>query len=328
MASEDWAPQFNEALDAWNKRFIVTSPDVDGLLSAALLCNEFGAQLIGVYTTSHLVMFDNFTTEAAKEALWVDHDISHPGIVCMGQHLVRLQVDDELPTRTSPISIQTSSGPWLGKTASTDDKLRRWTNTRSQPSTIYAWLEVSDPPKHTKAYSLLAHADGTWVTSYDYPYNCNQWREWMFKDWPGVINDLVDQTYADQESLEIHLEILADLLEHGISKGRSRANVSQDIPPAWASIEGHQGVRFSIRTKWEPWVEKFNGVWNYISDVMGWNVNNPNEITQVISGVAQPEYPDRILKKQSLDEWMVENEVFSHAVTFRNTIRYTTNLRL
>ena len=62
MASEDWLPQFKEALGEWNKRFIVTSPDVDGLLSAALLCNEFGAKLIGVYTTSHLVMFDKYTT--------------------------------------------------------------------------------------------------------------------------------------------------------------------------------------------------------------------------------------------------------------------------
>ena len=93
MADEDWIPEFNTALNAWNKRFIITSPDVDGLLSAALMCDQFGAKLIGVYTTSHLILFDNFTTEAAKEALWVDHDISHPGIICMGQHLIRLEVE-------------------------------------------------------------------------------------------------------------------------------------------------------------------------------------------------------------------------------------------
>ena len=47
MADEDWIPSFNDALGAWNKRFIVTSPDVDSLLSAALMCNHFGAKLIG-----------------------------------------------------------------------------------------------------------------------------------------------------------------------------------------------------------------------------------------------------------------------------------------
>jgi len=45
----------------------------------------------------------------------------------------------------------------------------------------------------------------------------------------------------------------------------------------------------------------------------------------VISGKAQPEYPDRI---SNLDEWMEENGVFSHAITFRSTIRYTTEMDL
>ena len=66
MASEDWLPTFNEALDAWDKRFIITSPDVDGLLCAALLSDVFGARLIGIYTTRHLVIFDGHTNENAR----------------------------------------------------------------------------------------------------------------------------------------------------------------------------------------------------------------------------------------------------------------------
>jgi hypothetical protein len=328
MADEDWIPNFNDALGAWNKRFIVTSPDVDGLLSAALMCDHFGAKLIGIYTTSHLILFDNFTTEAAKQALWVDHDISHPGIICMGQHLIRLEVSDKIPTRHKPNFNPNMIWPVAWKNCFNG---RQAPKVDKYPfATIHylmRGLEINDPNPGTLAYSLLAHADGTWVTSYDYPYNCNQWREWMFKDWPGLINDLVDQTYASEESLETHLGLLKNLLDVGISKGRSRSNVSQDIPSKWASIEGHQGVRFSIRTKHVPWVEKFNGVYKFISETMNWEVAYPQKITQVISGQAQPEYPDRILRNSSLDEWMEENEVFSHAITFRNTIRYTTGIR-
>ena len=141
----------------------------------------------------------------------------------------------------------------------------------------------------------------------------------MFKHWPGVINDLVDQKYASETSLGIHLQLLKKLLDVGISKGRSRSNVSRDIPQKWASIEGHQGVRFSINSKYEPWVEKFNGVYKLISGIMDWNVTYPKIITQVISGQAQPEYPDRILRDSTLDEWMEKNEVFSHAA-FRSFI--------
>ena len=59
----------------------------------------------------------------------------------------------------------------------------------------------------------------------------------MFDDWNGVINDLVNQTYADEKTLKIHLELLQSLLNVGISKGRSRANVSQDIPNDWMCPE-------------------------------------------------------------------------------------------
>ena len=329
MADGDWMPQFNRALDAWDGKFIITSPDVDGILSSTFLCNQTGAKLIGVYTTSHLILFDGHTNTDAINAIWVDHDISHPGIICMGQHLVRLEVDDNLPTRHEPNFNPNLIWPVAWKNCFNGRQAPR---VDKYPFATIHYLmrgmKVPDPEPHTTAYSLLAHADGTWVTSYDYPFNCNQWREWMFKDWPGVINDLVDQTYADEQSLRIHLDLLESLLDVGISKGRSRANVSQDIPSDWASIEGHQGVRFSIRTRHEPWVQKFNGVLEFISNTMGWKTNSPQRITKVISGKAQPEYPDRILRHSNLDEWMVENGVFSHAITFRNTIRYTTGMDL
>lgn len=329
MSDNEWLPKFNEALKSWNKNFIITSPDVDGLLCAAFMASQFNARLIGVYTTSHLILFDGFTEDAAREALWVDHDISHPEIICMGQHLVRIQVEDQLPTRHKPNFNPNLIWPLAWENCFNGRQVNK---VDKYPfATIHylmRGLEVKDPPKYSKAYSLLAHADGTWVTSYDYPYNCKQWREWMFDDWNGVINDLVNQTYADEKTLKIHLELLQSLLKVGISKGRSRANVSQDIPSDWKSIEGHQGVRFSIRTKHEPWVKKFNAVLDLISSTMGWKINSPQKITRMISGNAQPEYPDRILKNTNLDNWLIENEVFSHAITFRNTIRYTTGIKL
>ena len=326
---EEWLPQFNQALDSWNKRFIITSPDVDGLLSASLMAHRFNARLIGVYTTTHLILFDDFTNEAAKEALWVDHDISHPGIICMGQHLIRIKVNDQLPTRHKPNFNPNLIWPVAWENCFNG---RQKNKVDKYPfATIHYLMKglgIKDPPKYSKSFSLLAHADGTWVTSYDYPYNCNQWKKWMFEGSDGVINDLVNQVYADEENLRIHLELLKSLLEAGVSKGRSRANVSQDIPSEWASIEGHQGVRFSIKTRHEPWVQKFNDVLKLISSIMDWKINSPKKITKVISGIALPEYPDRILRNSDLDSWMIENGVFSHAITFRNTIRYTTNLDL
>jgi len=99
MADEDWMPQFNQALDAWDGKFIITSPDIDGILSACLLGNKYGAKLAGIYTTRYLILFDDATAADAKNALWLDHDISEDGIQCMGQHLVDHSELDTLPKR-------------------------------------------------------------------------------------------------------------------------------------------------------------------------------------------------------------------------------------
>ena len=84
MIDTQWISTFNEAIQAWDGKFIITSPDVDGMLSACLLANEFGARLVGVYTTRYLILFDDINVNQVKNALWLDHDISEEGIQCMG----------------------------------------------------------------------------------------------------------------------------------------------------------------------------------------------------------------------------------------------------
>ena len=329
MSDNLWLPSFNQALDSWSKKFIITSPDIDGLLCAALLSHRYGARLIGVYTTSHLLLFDNFSREAAKEAIWVDHDISHPGIICMGQHLIKIEENDKLPTRHMPNFNPNLIWPvnWKncfnGRQAKKVDKYPF--------ATIHYMMKgigEPEPEKYSKGYSLLAHADGTWVTSYDYPYNCNQWKDWMFRDYPGLINDIVSLTYADSRSLEVHLKVLEDLLSIGISKGRSRKSVSQDIPSEWKEIEGHQSIRFSRNMKKDLWLEKFNNIWHYISNEMNWKVNDIGMITSVISGNTDRDFPDRIIRNSTLDNWMIKEKVFSHAIIFKSTIRFTTGINL
>ena len=56
-------------------------------------------KIIGIYTTTHLLMLDNFDKNDAKDALWLDHDVSQKGIKCIGQHLIHHKSTDELPLR-------------------------------------------------------------------------------------------------------------------------------------------------------------------------------------------------------------------------------------
>ncbi len=69
MSANDWIGDFNKCLAAWDGKYIITSPDIDGILSACLLGSKFGAKLAGVYTTRYLILFDNATADDAKNAL-------------------------------------------------------------------------------------------------------------------------------------------------------------------------------------------------------------------------------------------------------------------
>jgi hypothetical protein len=58
---------------------------------------------------------------------------------------------------------------------------------------------------------------------------------------------------------------------------------------------------------------------------MGWPATTPNKITSVISGTFNQEYPNRIA---NLDDLLDDAEVFSHAITGLNSIKYTTDLKI
>ena len=58
---------------------------------------------------------------------------------------------------------------------------------------------------------------------------------------------------------------------------------------------------------------------------MGWQAKTPNEITSVISGTYNREYPNRIA---NLDKLLHNQGVFSHAIDGFDSIRYTTDLKI
>lgn len=70
-AVTDWKPEFWSVIDDWRSESegVVISADVDGLLSCALLARETPVNVIGVYTTTHLLLLDGATRDDARRAL-------------------------------------------------------------------------------------------------------------------------------------------------------------------------------------------------------------------------------------------------------------------
>ena len=63
----DWKEAVLGVVDDWDGRHVITSPDVDGLLSFLAVRHAFPDVILGgVYTTSHLLGFDGLTRDEAR----------------------------------------------------------------------------------------------------------------------------------------------------------------------------------------------------------------------------------------------------------------------
>lgn len=332
MAIETWIADFNKCLDAWDGKYIITSPDIDGFLSAAAIChhrrNELNPpEIIGIYTARHIVLFDNHSLDDAKNAIWLDHDITHNEVLCLGQHLLRLQPSDTINRRH-----QDSFNPnmWYQGLAYSNcfNGLNAQGIDKFPFATIHyimAGLNIPEPSQGTTGYSLLAHADSAWASGYNYNPNCKIWKDEMFDDTHRVVNDITSQNYCNPENRSIHHRMVRSLLAMGIKAASSATRQRPNIPEVWRVIQGNQTLSFAKNTNWDAWMDKFQNLWDYILTNMNWIANSPSFVSSITSGDYNRDYPDRI---HDLGDLLEAKQVFSHAVTSNSEIKYTTGINL
>ena len=327
-----WKSAVNRVLDDWHGGPIITSPDVDGMLSAAILRAAYPtARIAGFYTTTWLVLFKGNDLEDAQDSLWLDHDISAPGVRCIGQHLINLDSTDTL-NRRHDVSFnpnqffgQTFKTSFRGKSGKSRDKYPY-----STANLLHAALGRPDPQPTSFEMALFAHADGVWATQFDYPTNCGIWADLMFPDDQSI--DFLRNEFNDHPStLKIHANLVQRLLQRGVSTRTSRVADRGGLPEARRDLIGHQSISGQVRglhtNAIELFTRRFVDCYAYIAEV----VDSPPDVDaeghagNAIKGSVSTPYPERI---DDLDLFMESNQVFSHAITNRRTLRFTTGIDL
>lgn len=322
-----WKHKLRGVLEDWDGGGIVTSPDIDGLLCAALIAEVYGSRLIGIYTTRHLLLLDNATAADTRSAIWLDHDISQPGVRCIGQHLVLHSSDDELPRRHQ---ISFNPNLFYGQTAEDSFQGRKGRSRDKYPfATIHlllSALDISLPESGTSTYSLLAHPDGAWATPCDYPVNCGIWNDLMFDDF-YLINNLVEGYTRSTSHLAKHKEVLEALVQRGIAARGSSYKKSTGVPDDWLQLEGHQSIRYQSNWNAQDFLAKVLGVLDYIAIETGWVVPTVEKVTGVIEGEVVSRYPNSV-PRGAFDHLMVKEGIFSHAITGITQLRYTKDIEV
>lgn len=326
MEHIQWHSDLKSTLDNWaksnKKRHIVISPDVDGLTSAAILNSMYPVKIIGIYTTTHLLLLDDHTKKEAKDALWLDHDISQIGVRCVGQHLVLHKQTDKLPLRD-----QRSWNPnvWV-KQAWTDSFTGAGGKKRDKypyGTAHFLWdLAHRSKTPSPEQVAILAHADGTWFALDCYKANGQIWKDLMFKDSAWVEKLL---NYRNERPAHpLHKKFTDELFEIGYSS-RSRSTKAHLLSAELKPLVGRQSLTIRITGNSTKYLEKITQGLNLI----GGHINSTPKIGTkpqlLMSGKRELLYPNRI---DSLDKLMVDEKIFSHAFTDLRSLSYTVNLHL
>jgi len=308
---------------------IVISPDVDGLLSAAVLAFHRPVHIIGAYTTTHLLLGKGITKRQAANALWLDHDVSEPGVRCVGQHLVLLNETDILPRR-EPVSFnpniwfpQAWDKSFQGSSGKKRDKYPFGT-----AHFLASALDLSARFTSPAQIALFAHADGTWRTVVDYRANAEIWQSLMFANDP-LITTLMNDYQAHPTHLEAHKRLVQLLLDAGIKSQPSRSRKAELLSPDLRELTGRQSITGKPTAKPVQYFQRIGAVAQTIAEIMGSHVTIAEPFGEVISGVYHSLYPNRLPDgHDNLDRFMDSWEIFSHAFVDFRSLKVTNGIKL
>ena len=303
---------------------MILSADVDGLLSASIVASAYPVRVVGIYTTKDLVLLDGANEHDAAKALWLDHDVSEPGVRCVGQHLVHHKTTDSLPRR-EPESFnpnvwrtQAWENSFSGRAGKKRDKYPYGTC-----HFLAEALGIDPGDSSSPLSALLAHADGTWRTVIDYRANALIWFRDMFEG-SAFLKHLGNEWAGSEIHLAEHARIVQRLLDAGVSNSASRAKIAALLPDDLKALTGRQSIRYTPHNP-QQFVAKVAKVLAVIAEEVGTRPVMGRSFTKAIEGVVDTPYPNRI---DDFDSFMVENAVFSHAFTDLRTLRYTTGISL
>jgi hypothetical protein len=306
---------------------VVISPDVDGLSTACTLAAIYPkTRIIGLYTAVHLLLLGgDADLDAARDALWLDHDISQPGIRCIGQHLVHLSESDTLPRR-DPSSFNPNA--WVRQSWDKSFKGKAGTSRDKYPfgtvhlfADIAGWDDRSDP----EFVALMAHADGTWFNGMNYRRNVEIWQDEMFAQ-SDLMKEIGPGYWENESYVDAHVNLADHLINNGIAAAVSRSEKAKGLAPRLQQMTGRQSIASRPTVK-DPtkYIANYLAALDVVASVVGARPSSGTTPGALVSGERKMEYPNRI---PDFDRMMVDEAIFSHAFTDFRTLSYTVGIEV
>lgn len=320
-----WRDMLKRSLGEWlslssgQQRRVVLSPDVDGVMSFGLLRRAYpDATLLALYDGAGLTMVDpefrgkpaSEARDALKAALWLDLDACN-GCVCIGQHVVDYKSGDEALNYRSIHSFNPNTVWGIGLEGNFRSKYPFGTahllaDTLPRPE--------SDP-SNLALMSCLAVADSARANATKYRNNAWTWSRRMFEESPAhgsaVTHDLFfGDEFERRRPFNEFKQDLKDCLLLDVASWQSY----QDLERGLGAIAARD-----VPCVIEAFETKCLGL-EAPSPVPKFGDDAPPRTTSLVrthDGVSE------FRAGKTLEDWIQENRVFSHAFTHAGAVNWT-----
>ena len=333
----DWRDEIGDCIDHWDKKAIVVSPDVDGFLTAAILSNAFGSKVVGYYNARSLYIERGFDVDDCIRSLWLDHDIDHSSILCIGQHLISGAKTDKLGRRND-LSFnpnvylgQDYNGSFLGTTGRSRDKYPFGT------AHLFVHM-LEDKFLRDEVLAMFCHSDSTRAVSNTYPVNSTIWLRQMFDadalkfvgmdgehfDLDDTDGDLDSGVWSKSPTLEAELDLVWRLREAHV-KRKSAAVQHRELNGVPEELRGTQSVNISKNMKAENISRNIKHAVSALLKKTNFSLDiGEIDADLTIHGEFHRVYPSNRYENGALDEFLDSHHVFSHAFVSRSALQFTT----
>lgn len=287
---------------------IIIGNDLDALLSAALLKEVFGWNVVAVYDYRTLWYDPDcqfIKNLKAGVYLAVDLDIYRSSIPSIGHHILQLTAEDCLEQHAQTLNPNFIFG--------VDCR-----NFRSKYplGTIHflRWLFEMELERRGELLCWLADSAYINAQAHRFRENVSNWL-YRFFDWPPFWEIFILLDSADYEEMLIRDigQTLNDIL---IAPGSCRGQIKS----RYKSLSGWQ-------CQWsDPGVqaEQIGKIFDFIHEISGWQIPGlPEQYTCIAGHRGTITVPELLKNYKTLDRFLDREHVFSYVFTYANQLNYT-----
>jgi len=291
---------------------VIMGDDLDAALSTILFlrCNP-QATLAGIYSGySKIYLCPDLSFQQLDQCVFIDLDIYKAGCRSLGHHIIRRDERDVLAGFQQSCNMNE-----LAKRSLSANYIKKY-----PLGTVHflMWLYDVPVPFFKNAEPLIWLADSTFINGQSHRFRSNV-MEWLYHFMPS--DDLqVSFQKIEAEQFEIQMTALQALLqEKGFNKGRGQVTSKHKL------LSGYQ-CQPSGQENAAQMTQYIKKLLEMITEITGWKVLKEQlniETLHLNTGIRKSGQIQQVLGKDSLDEFLLQKNVFSYVFPFKEQINYT-----